>query len=41
MPKPFVKTHDNIADFFTKFQPVATFRIHCDILMGICPVKRA
>ena len=37
----YVKTNENIADFFTKFQPVATFRIHRDILMGICPVKRA
>ena len=31
----YVKTNENIADFFTKFQPVATFRIHRDILMGI------
>ena len=38
----YVKTNENIADFFTKFQqPVATFRIHRDILMGMCPVKRA
>ena len=37
----YVKTNENIADFFTKFQPVATFRIHRDILMGISPVKRA
>ena len=37
----YVKTNENIADFFTKFQPVATFRIQRDILMGICPVKRA
>ena len=37
----YVKTNENIADFFTKFQPVATFRIHRDILMGLCPVKRA
>ena len=37
----YVKTNENIADFFTKFQLVATFRIHRDILMGICPVKRA
>ena len=37
----YVKTNENIADFFTKFQPVATFRIHRDIRMGICPVKRA
>ena len=32
------KTNVNIAGFFAKFQPVATFRIHRDILMGICPV---
>ena len=37
----YVKTSENIADFFTKFQPIATFRIHRDILMGIRPVKRA
>ena len=37
----YVKTNENIADFFTKFQPFATFRIQRDILMGICPVKRA
>ena len=37
----YVKTNENIADFFTKFQPVATFHIQRDILMGICPVKRA
>ena len=37
----YVKTNENIADFFTKFQLVATFRIHRDILMGICLVKRA
>ena len=36
-----LKTNENIADFFTKFQPVATFRTHRDILMGICQVKRA
>ena len=37
----YVKTNENIAGFFTKFQPVAMFRIHRDILMGICLVKRA
>ena len=37
----YVKNNENITDFFTKFQPVATFRIHRDILMGISPVKRA
>ena len=37
----YVKTNENIAELFTKFQPAATFRIHRDILMGICPVKRA
>ena len=37
----YVKTNENIAGFFTKLQPVATFRIHRGILMGICPVKRA
>ena len=34
----YVKTNENIADFSAKFQPVATFRIHRGILMGICPV---
>ena len=37
----YVKTNENIADFFAKFQPVATFRIQRDIVMGISPVKRA
>ena len=37
----YVKTNENIADFFTKFQPIALFRAHRDILMGISPVKRA
>ena len=37
----YVKTNENIADFFAKFQPVATFRIQRDILMGIWLVKRA
>ena len=37
----YVKTNENTAGFFIKFQPVATFRIQRENLMGICPVKRA
>ena len=37
----YVKTNENIVDLFTKAWPAAAFRIHRDIPMGICPVKRA
>ena len=38
---PYVSTHDNLADFLTKFQPVAVFRAQRDLIMGIVPTKRA
>ena len=37
----YVKSSENVADFLTKFQPVAVFRAQRDLIMGIVPTKRA
>ena len=34
---PFVRTHDNIADFFTKVQPPRTFWVMRDQIMNVPP----
>ena len=31
----YIKSSDNLADFFTKILPVSTFRIQRDLIMGI------
>ena len=30
----YVKSEDNLADFFTKILPVATYRKLCDLIMS-------
>jgi hypothetical protein len=35
---PFVRTDDNLADFFTKALPPKQFRAVRDVIMNVCPI---